>query len=123
MVALTAARALGATLRPGRFYDDLPGHVGVYRAEIFVFARRGEGLRKLVVGIERRRFELPVLLAHRVRAVVVVGPGYRRAGSDDQHRRRVMEVVDLHADRVRRGRGGGPGLDSDQRRRRTQSAE
>src|SRR5438874_13072610 len=50
--------------RAGGFNDDLPGHIGVDRAEIFVLARGGEGLREGVVGVERRRLELPVLLAH-----------------------------------------------------------
>ena len=39
-----------------------------------VFAGRREGLGERVVGVERGGFEVPVLLADRVRAVVGIGP-------------------------------------------------
>src|ERR1700758_1775946 len=93
------------------------------RAEILELAWRGEGLRKRVVGVERRRFELSVFLSNRMRAVVVVFPSHSRAGRHDEGRRGIMEVVDLDAGRMGRIRQGRTGGASKERSWRTQNAQ
>src|SRR5215470_832060 len=60
--------------RPWRLDDDFAYHLWVQRAEIVVLPRCREGLRKSVVGIERRGFKFPVLLDHRVHVVIIIGP-------------------------------------------------
>src|SRR6266849_653473 len=67
----------------------------MYGADIRVFARCREGVGEGFVGVERRRRERPVLVANPVRAVVLVLPGHRRAGSDRESSRQEGEVVDL----------------------------
>jgi hypothetical protein len=62
-------------------------------------------LRERVVGVEGGGFELPVLLPHIVRGVVVVGPAHGGAGSDDQGRWREVKVIDPDGGRARRSRG------------------
>src|SRR5260370_7434226 len=65
----------------GRFDDDLSGHVRMDRADIRVLTRRHEGIGESVFGIELPRLEAPVLVPDPVRAVVLVLPRHRRAGS------------------------------------------
>src|SRR6516225_8945633 len=77
--------------------DDFSDHSRMDRAEIFVFPWRGKGLRELVIGIERRRFEFPVLLVYRMRAVVIIGPSNCGSGSDNQRRWGKVEIVDFHS--------------------------
>src|SRR5580704_2163862 len=82
---------------PGRaLHHDGSGHVRMQRAEIFVGTRRREGERELVVGVEHLRLEGLGGRHHRVRDVVLVGPGDGGPGLDGQALGREGEVVDLH---------------------------
>src|SRR5690348_1390431 len=64
-----------------------------------------EGMGEGVVGVERSRCERPVLVANPVRAVVLVLPGHRRAGSDSESSRQKGEIVDLDGGVCCCGRG------------------
>src|SRR5512135_3046362 len=76
--------------------DDLARHLGVDGAYVGVSARLDEDMRELVVGIQGLRVEDLGLAGarHRVRHVVVIGPGHLRAGRDGQRVRYIFEIVD-----------------------------
>ena len=65
-------------------------------AVVRVFARRGEGKGKMVVGVQRGRGEQLLSAGHGVRLVVVIGPGNFCAWWDFQARRVEGEVANLH---------------------------
>src|SRR5580693_2666521 len=95
MLAVATERAsLRRVAARRRFYHDRPGHVRMNVAEVLVGARRGEGERKAVVGVERlRSLEGIVGGGEPMRDVVSVGPGHRGAGLH-RHRLRIEgEVV------------------------------
>jgi hypothetical protein len=48
----------------------------MYRADIRVLARRREGVGEGVVGVERRRFERPVLVTYPVRGEIAIHEYY-----------------------------------------------
>src|SRR5206468_7501183 len=60
---------------------DHPRHVRMQRTKIFVVARVGEGEREFLVGIQGLGPEFAGR-HHRMRNVVPVGPGHRRADLD-----------------------------------------
>src|SRR5512135_169866 len=78
--------------------DDLARHLGVDGAPVGVSARLDEDMRELLVGIQSLRVEDLGLAGarHRVRHVVVIGPGHLRAGRDGQRVRDIFEIVDRY---------------------------
>ena len=64
-------------------------------AVVRVFARRGEGKGKMVVGIQRWRVEALLSAGHGVRLVVVIGPRNFCAWWNFQARRVKGEVANL----------------------------
>src|ERR1700723_2965469 len=95
LVAATERASLRRVVARCRFYHDRAGHVRMNVAEVLVGARRGEGERTTVVGIERwRSLEGVVGDGDPMGDVVLVGPGDCGAGLH-RHRLRIEgEVVD-----------------------------
>src|ERR1700733_7657539 len=82
-------------------HDDLAGHLGMNRAEVFVGTGIFEGERKLLVGIKGPRFEELMIVAYDgVRNVVFVDPCNFRSGLYFDLHGPETEVIDGHRNRA-----------------------
>jgi hypothetical protein len=84
---------------------NFPGHLRMYRTEIFVGASALKCEREFIIGVERLGFKLVVHADNRVRNVVFISPYHLTANSDRKVHRGEAEVVDANGCwRERRGR-------------------
>ncbi len=86
--------------------NDFSSHRRVHRTEVFVHPGILERKRKLIVGVERFRFEAMIYAYDCVRNVVLVNPGYAPSGWDRQLSGGEAEVINIHVGRCNfAGRG------------------